>query len=62
MLGYMKFADECKLIAARIHPCYQKQKNDVAAMMRGPAGMTKSLIDDSYCLKKNQIAAKPGPV
>jgi hypothetical protein len=32
-------------------------------MMRGPAGMTKSFIDDLYCLKKNQIAAclKVGP-
>jgi hypothetical protein len=59
----MKLANECELIAARIHPSYQKEENKVAAMMRGPAGMTKSFIDDLYCLKKNQIAArlKVGP-
>jgi hypothetical protein len=40
MLEYISLCNKCKCIAARIHPLYQKQYDNVAAIMSIPAGMT----------------------
>jgi hypothetical protein len=50
MLEYMTLFNDCEGIALRIHPSYQKQYANVAAMMNVPPGMTNASTDDLYSL------------
>jgi hypothetical protein len=50
MQEYVTLFTECECIALRIHPSYQTQYADVAAIMSVPPGMTNASTDDLYSL------------
>jgi hypothetical protein len=66
MLDYIKLADECELIAARIHPNYKKQKTMSRSLLRRCNDENSSWHDKCFdrrpiFFNKNQIAANSPP-